>query len=783
MDNLKDKTLLCFDYGLFATWAVKLAKDFGRVLYYCPFKSAFPKTNQFVIGTGFEGVERVTNFWDHLDEVDCFMFPDVYDADLQLHLRDLGKPVWGSAKGEELELLRWQTKMFLKKDLHLPVQPVERVIGIEDLRALLRDTTNKYVKISMLRGDFETFRHDNYELSEPLMDEIEQKLGPNKWDKEFIVEDAIDDAIEVGYDGWTIDGEYPNPGMFGYEIKDVSYVGVVRPYSALPEPVREVNKKLAPVFAQYNYRGFWSSEIRVPKNQKPYLTDPCCFSDDTDVLTDSGWKSFCDLTHNDRVCTLNTSSGRIEYQRPEDYIKFYHSGELICISNKEKGIECLVTQNHGIWRTDRNGNGLFRERADSLSGKGYIPRTGKWAGQEQEFFVLPEYFNSWWSGMGNQIFKTKRCPPVKISMNDWLEFLALYLSEGSLHGKWGVNITQFKYRELVAEKIRKLPFNVTESPSGFVIHSVQLAHYLGNMGLCNSKRIPDYVRRLCPEQIRIFLDSYRLGDGSEHKGQHIYYTTSQNMADDLQELIFLSGGVANIRKRESKGSLMMGRYRRRYDVYVVSQVMKQTRFWFETGSRSNRYISKIPYNGFVYDVTVPNGTVYVRRNGKPFWSSNCRAGSPPSELYQELFQNWAQIIWSGAQGELVSPKPVAKYGVEVLIHSDWADSHWQAVYVEPEVRPWVKLRNLCQKDGVLYVAPQVVGLPEIGAVVAVDDSLLGAIKKVKGYCEKIKGFRIDLNLEQVTKAIDTIKAAEKQGISFSDDPLPTQAQVAAVLSG
>jgi hypothetical protein len=83
---------------------------------------------------------------------------------------------------------------------------------------------------------------------------------------------------------------------------------------------------------------------------------------------------------------------------------------------------------------------------------------------------------------------------------------------------------------------------------------------------------------------------------------------------------------------------------------------------------------------------------------------------------------------------------------------------------------------------VLYVAPQVVGLPEIGAVVAVDDSLLGAIKKVKGYCEKIKGFRIDLNLNQVTKALDTIKAAEKQGIKFSDDPLPTQAQVAAVLS-
>lgn len=437
MMDLSDKTIYVYDYGLFVTWAKKLSESFGRVLYFCPFKSAFPRTNQFVIGTGLEGVERVTNFWDHVHEADIFFFPDVYDADLQLHLReDLGYPVWGAGKGEELELLRWQTKMFLKKDLHLPVQPVHRIIGIDELRSYLRDAENKYVKISMLRGDFETFRHDNYRLSEPILDDIEQRLGPYKFSKEFIVEDAIDDAIEVGYDGFTIDGQFPDPGMFGYEIKDVAYIGVVRPYSQLPKQVKEVNQKLAPAFASYNYRGFWSSEIRVPKDGKPYLTDPCC-----------------------------------------------------------------------------------------------------------------------------------------------------------------------------------------------------------------------------------------------------------------------------------------------------------------------------------------------------------RAGSPPSELYQELFANWGEVIWAGAHGELVAPEPTGKYGVEVLIHSQWADQHWQAVYVEPEARQAVKLRNVCQVEDTLYVAPQVVGLPEIGAIVAVDDSLLGAIKKVKGYCEMVSGYSTDLNLDRVAEAIDVIKQGEEQGIRFSEEPLPTSAQVAKVLSG
>lgn len=435
MSDLKDKCICIHDYGLFASWAEKLAESFGRVLYYCPFKTAFPTSKQFAIGTGLPGVERVVNFWDDIEDIDIFFFPDVYDGDLQIHLRQMGFPVWGSAKGEELELARWQTKLFIKKDLHLPVQPVERIIGIEPLREYLQENDNKYVKISMLRGDFETFHHKTYQLSEPILDDIEQKMGPYKESKEFVVEDAIDDAIETGYDGFTIDGKYPDPGMFGYEIKDVAYIGTVRPYAKLPKQVREVNERLSDVFAAYNYRGFWSSEIRIQKDGKPYLTDPCC-----------------------------------------------------------------------------------------------------------------------------------------------------------------------------------------------------------------------------------------------------------------------------------------------------------------------------------------------------------RAGSPPSELYQELFSNWGEIIWAGAHGELVTPKPVAKYGVEVLIHSTWADSHWQAVYIEPEIRQWVKLRNVCQVDDTLFVAPQVVGLPEIGAIVAVDDSLLAAIRKIKQYCQKVSGYDIDLNLEHLDQAFDVVRVAEQNGIPFSDEPLPSQAQVAKALA-
>ena len=431
-----DKTVCIYDYGLFVSWAEKLTESFGRVLYFCPWQDGFPTSRKFKIGQGLPGVERVEDFWGVVqrDEADLYVFPDVFCGDIQEYLRSIGKYVWGCGLGEELELYRWETKQLLKQ-IGLPVQHVERVIGIENLKDYLRGHEDKYVKVSLVRGDMETWHHINYELSEPRLDEIETRIGANKFEKEFVVEDAIHSEVEVGYDGFTIDGKFPQTAIQGYEIKDVAYAGCVRPYSQLPWHVQEVNARLSPIFQDYGYKGFWSSEIRVPKDNKPYLIDLCC-----------------------------------------------------------------------------------------------------------------------------------------------------------------------------------------------------------------------------------------------------------------------------------------------------------------------------------------------------------RAGSPPSEVYQELVDNWAEVMWWGARGELVDMHPTAKYGVEVLIHSSWADAHWAALYAPPEIHRWIKLRNMCRIDDTFYVAPQTVGLPEIGAVVGVDVTILGAIKKVALYCREITGYDIDLNMDKIPKAMEAIEAGNKMGIKFCDDVLPTKGQVASAIA-
>ena len=275
MVSLKSKTALVYDNGVFTEIAVTLAKSFGRVLYYVPWTSGLPKSNELLIGKGVEGIERISDPWAYFDDVDIWIFSDVYEADLQQWLHDRGKRVWGCRHGAELEINRPLSKEKSKK-LGIDIGPYKVITGLDALRKHLKANKDQWVKISGTRGDMETFGSKSYEKVEPRLDELEHKLGALKKIMEFTVEDGIPDAVEVGYDGYTIDGMFPRNAIAGVEVKDEAYIMKTLRWSELPDQVRSVNEKLSPALKQYGYRGFISTEIRCTEDGKAYLIDPCC---------------------------------------------------------------------------------------------------------------------------------------------------------------------------------------------------------------------------------------------------------------------------------------------------------------------------------------------------------------------------------------------------------------------------------------------------------------------------------------------------------------------------
>jgi hypothetical protein len=263
---------LIIDHGLFTSFAERLAEDHD-VKYFVPFADrSFPKHGPAMLGEGLKNVERVNNWETYIDSVDFVVFPDVGFMFLAEWLRSHGYKVWGAGLGEKLEVQRWRAKETMR-ELGLPVGKCQLVTGMTALREYIRNNEGTYIKISGFRGVAETFPADTYDLVAPRLAELELELGGASEVFPFVIEHKVDSVVEAGYDGYCINGEFPETCLTGVEVKDKGYLGAVRDYKKLSEPVKIVNEKLAPFMKEAGYCQFFSTEIRVTEDGVPYLID------------------------------------------------------------------------------------------------------------------------------------------------------------------------------------------------------------------------------------------------------------------------------------------------------------------------------------------------------------------------------------------------------------------------------------------------------------------------------------------------------------------------------
>lgn len=277
INELSSKCCLVVDNGLFLPIAERLARDdgFGRVLYFSPFEQGFSTINEGIIGYGLERVERVYDIWSVLNDVDCFVFPDIEHSGLQLHLESLGKAVWGSRKGDSLELFREKFHRILG-DVGLDVPKFRICKGLTELRSFLKDNEGPwFIKISRWRGSLETTKFRSWKLDEGILDGWAVKFGPAKELIPFMVFDPIDTPLEIGGDTFCIDGQWPDLMLHGDENKDKALVSAVTKRSEMPPQIQEILEAFGPVLSEYRYRNFWSMEVRV-KDDAAYFGDATC---------------------------------------------------------------------------------------------------------------------------------------------------------------------------------------------------------------------------------------------------------------------------------------------------------------------------------------------------------------------------------------------------------------------------------------------------------------------------------------------------------------------------
>jgi len=132
----------------------------------------------------------------------------------------------------------------------------------------------------------------------------------------------------------------------------------------------------------------------------------------------------------------------------------------------------------------------------------------------------------------------------------------------------------------------------------------------------------------------------------------------------------------------------------------------------------------------------------------------------------EMLQNLSEIIWHGSDGKMIQPVFEGKYGIEIMLDSPWAENRWYNIDFPDSISRWVKLRNYCIIDDTYHVIPRFSDFDNIGALIAIGDSIEECLEKAKKYKEKIEAFKLDIPTSAIDKAQEVIKKGESIGLKF-----------------
>ena len=329
-----------------------------------------------------------------------------------------------------------------------------------------------------------------------------------------------------------------------------------------------------------------------------------CFSADTELLTDSGWRLVGEITTEDAVATLNRDTGAVIYEQPSETQAYPHKGEMIHAQSRY--VDQLVTPNHRMWV--RSAHKAYFEFIEASECKTSV-----------NFSAGGEF-------AGGQSLKQVHIAGEMLEPNRWLAFLGVWLAEGSTSRQKGYDCGEVSLCQKEgpkADEIRKilasLPWSFSEATdeNGMVrwrYYKKDLWAELNQFGKAKDKFIPrEILNGASREQLGVLLDAYYLGDGvlinktDSYAGTKKVSTVSDQLADDLMEAALKVGYRATKRWHQTEGFGV--------GCWMVTLGKQFT-------DRMNASWSSVDYDGMVYCVTTENGVVLSRRNGKATWSGN-----------------------------------------------------------------------------------------------------------------------------------------------------------------
>jgi len=336
-----------------------------------------------------------------------------------------------------------------------------------------------------------------------------------------------------------------------------------------------------------------------------FHSDYACYSKDTEVLTQEGWKLIKDVQAEEKVVTLNPVNREIEYKPVKETYVYDHNGNMYHCRHAR--LDFIVTANHRLPVCGYKSRETIQfipveEFLQKNNSHWSLQITGKWGGESPHKF---------------------RYKNVEMPFHAYCAFMGLYLSEGDLDNRgYDIRIAQYEAREDFQRALDNTGLRWVRNKKCWRSSHKVFNEYLRQFGKAKEKYVPSIIKNAKRRDIRAFLEFYSKGDGFIRENSTTYiYTTSKQMANDLQELILKAGWNSRLTPKPTQTSIITENGKKRAITNGGGYSVSIKKRFQHTTLRPEQF-SPIPYNDKIYSLFVENNIIYVRRNGIPHFNGN-----------------------------------------------------------------------------------------------------------------------------------------------------------------
>lgn len=413
--------------------------------------------------------------------------------------------------------------------------------------------------------------------------------------EKYVIDKAIYDASCAGED---IPEE---PSIYSKYLKPIP--PVFTSMTTGPGLVQHINDIGAlPALATSVYSGELSDELA----SNPHASDNLkilaeCYTPDMEVLTEKGFVLFPDLTPDMKVAQWDKDTREVSFEYPTAYINKPYSGNVLTFKTAN-GYDFTVTENHELVYADWSKKVINTSKYFDIKGT------------SSKNFIISGYS----SGSDVELTPTEK---LFIAYQADGSHLRGPLVRGEFSGQYTIEFGFSKER-----KYKHLMSIIEEGGFGYSL--LASAHLNYNLTVYLRDKPSKLLREVFDHtnfslsKAKQFIEEVAHWDGSVDKQSYItYVTTVQDNADFIQEVALMAGYKTKKTAVEDNRS---DKFSTIYRVGINTNSDGFARFPMTEGKGTSQSMKELThYEGNVHCVSMPKGTVIVRRNGLVNFNGNC----------------------------------------------------------------------------------------------------------------------------------------------------------------